>query len=213
MSLKIHLLRHGQTAFSRENAFCGAGTDADLTEAGMAMAKEFAAVRKSTPWAAVFSSPLARAIATARPLCDATGLKVELRDGLKEIHYGKWEGKTVEVVSKDFHDDHLQWTADPAWHAPTDGEPAIMIARRGMEVIEEIKQRFSDGDVLVVSHKATIRVIICALLGIDVGRFRYRIGCPVCSISTVEFGSQGPLLHKLADRSHLSDELRNLKGT
>lgn len=177
------------------------------------MARAFAKACATKKWKAVYASPLRRAVATAQPLCEATGLKMELREGLKEIHYGKWEGKTVETVSKEFHDDHLQWTADPAWHAPTGGEPAIMIARRGMEVVEEIKQRFSEGDVLVVSHKATIRVLICALLGIDVGRFRYRIGCPVCSISTVEFGSHGPLLHKLADRSHLSDELRNLKGT
>ena len=88
-----------------------------------------------------------------------------------------------------------------------------MIARRGLEVVEEIKQKFPGGNVLVVSHKATIRVMICELLGIDVGRFRYRIGCPVASVSVVEFSSHGPLLHTLADRSHLSDKLRNQPGT
>ena len=138
---------------------------------------------------------------------------MELRNGLKEIHYGQWEGQTVETVSRDYHDDHIRWTADPAWCPPTDGEPAVMIARRGLEVVEEIKQKFPGGNVLVVSHKATIRVMICELLGIDVGRFRYRIGCPVASVSVVEFSSHGPLLHTLADRSHLSDKLRNQPGT
>jgi broad specificity phosphatase PhoE len=89
----------------------------------------------------------------------------------------------------------------------------VAIARRGLGVIEEIKDRCSDGNVLLVSHKATIRIILCGLLGIDVGRFRYRLICPVGSVSIVEFTSQGPLLHALADRSHLSETLRGLPGT
>jgi probable phosphoglycerate mutase len=80
-------------------------------------------------------------------------------------------------------------------------------------VIDEIKQQFADGNVLVVSHKATIRIILCALLGIDVGRFRYRLACPVGSVSIVEFSSAGPLLHSLADRSHLNETLKSLPGT
>ncbi len=66
---------------------------------------------------------------------------------------------------------------------------------------------------LIVSHKATIRTILCSLLGIDVGRFRYRLVCPVSSVSVVEFTSQGPLLHRLADRSHLTESLKSLPGT
>jgi probable phosphoglycerate mutase len=66
---------------------------------------------------------------------------------------------------------------------------------------------------LLVSHKATIRIILCELLGIDVGRFRYRLDCPVGSVSVVEFAAQGPFLHSLADRSHLTEALRTLPGT
>ena len=107
MSLILHLLRHGQTPFSRDNVFCGAGLDPELTPDGAAMANAFAAAYKSTPWSAVYASPLRRTVATARPLCDAVGLKMELRDELKEIHYGKWEGKTVEVVDREHHDDYI----------------------------------------------------------------------------------------------------------
>jgi broad specificity phosphatase PhoE len=132
---------------------------------------------------------------------------------LREIAYGKWEGMTKEAVNKEYHDDYVSWLADPAWHAPTGGEVAVMIARRGLQVIEEIKQQFVDGSVLIVSHKATIRIILCSLLGIDVGRFRYRLVCPVGSLSVVEFTSEGPLLQALAERSHLSASLRSLPGT
>ncbi|MDB6066499.1 MAG: fructose-2,6-bisphosphatase [Pedosphaera sp.] len=177
------------------------------------MAQAFANGYKSTPWNAVYASPLKRTVATARPLCDAIGAKMELRDDLKEIHYGKWEGKSVEAVDREFHDDYLRWSADPAWNTPTDGETAAAISRRSLQVIEEIKQRFNTGNVLIVSHKATIRIILCSLLGIDVGRFRYRLACPVGSVSVIEFTSEGPLLLALADRTHLDEKLRSLRGT
>jgi probable phosphoglycerate mutase len=213
LNLKLYLLRHGQTPFSRDNSFSGAGLDSELTPEGLEMARAFAAAYCAMPWSAVYVSPLRRTVATARPLCDAVGLGMELRDDLKEIHYGAWEGQTVETVSRDFHDDYIRWSADPAWNAPTGGEPAIAIARRALQVSEEIKQRFSHGNVLIVSHKATIRILLCSLLGIDVGRFRYRLSCPIGSVSMVEFTSEGPLLHLLADRAHLSEKLRFLPGT
>ncbi len=212
MSLTLYFLRHGQTALSRDNVFCGSGLDPELTPEGREMAQAFAAAYGAAPWNAVYASPLRRAVTTAEPLCHAAGLKMELRDELKEIGYGQWEGQNVEAVSRDFHDDHLRWTADPAWNAPTGGEAAIVIARRGLQVVEEVQRRFPDGNVLLVSHKATIRVILCALLGIDVGRFRFRLGCPVGSVS-VEFTSHGPLLQTLANRTHLDERLRSLPGT
>ncbi len=212
MSLTLYFLRHGQTTFSRANAFCGA-LDPELTPDGIEMAQVFADTYQATPWQAIYSSPMKRTIATAEPLAKLVGLVPELRDGLKEIHYGAWEGETPEVVSERHHDDYLRWTADPAWNPPTGGESAVVIATRALAVVDEIKQRFQNGNVLVVAHKATIRIVLCSLLGIDVGRFRFRLGAPVGSVSIVEFGKHGPLLHALADRSHQSERLRTLPGT
>lgn len=213
MALHIYFLRHGQTALSREDSFCGSGLDPELTPDGLEMAQAFSAAYLKKPWKAIYSSSLRRAITTAQPLCDALAMEMQVRPGLNEIGYGKWEGLTKEEVSQRHHNDYVSWLADPAWYAPTGGELAVVIAQRGLQVLEEIKQRFSDGNVLVVSHKATIRIILCSLLGIEVGRFRYRLGCPVGSVSIVEFTPQGPLLQSLADRSHLSEALRSLPGT
>jgi probable phosphoglycerate mutase len=213
MSLTLYLLRHGQTALSRDDVFCGSGLDPELTPDGLQMAHAFAAAYRAKPWLAVYSSGLRRAVDTARPLCDALGITSEARPDLNEIGYGKWEGQTREKVAREYHDEYVSWLADPAWHAPTDGELAITVATRSLRVIDEIKGQFADGNVLIVSHKATIRIILCSLLGIDVGRFRYRLGCPVGSVSVVEFSLEGPLLHSLADRSHLTASLQALPGT
>jgi broad specificity phosphatase PhoE len=212
VSLNLYLLRHGQTECSRNNAFCGS-IDSSLTPEGLEMAKAFASTYSSVSWTAIFSSPMQRTLDTAKPLSEAMGIKPELRDGLKEINYGQWEGKTPKQINQEYHDDYIRWSADPAWYAPTGGEMAIKIASRAMGVIEEIKHLYTSGDVLVVSHKATIRIILCSLLGIDVGRFRYRLGCPVASVSLVEFTAHGPILQMLADRTHLNKRLRNLPGT
>jgi probable phosphoglycerate mutase len=213
LTLTLYFLRHGQTPLSREDVFCGSGLDPELTAEGLEMARGFAEAYRHASWSAVYSSPLRRTVATAQPLCETLNLQTELRDELKEIGYGKWEGQTKEAINLAYHDDYLQWLADPAWYPPTDGEMAVAIARRTLRVIEEIKGRFTTGNVLVVSHKATIRIALCGLLGIDVGRFRYRLSCPVGSVTIVEFGESGPLLKVLADRTHLSERLRDLPGT
>ena len=213
MSLTFYFLRHGQTEKSRDNVFCGSGLDPELTPEGSEMAKAFATAYKALPWTAIYSSPMRRTLATARPIAEAVGMNVETREELKEIAYGRWEGQTVETVNRNFHDDYLRWSVDPAWNAPTGGEPAIAIARRGLETVEEIGRRFEVGNVLIVSHKAVIRILLCSLLGIDVGRFRYRLSCPVASLSIVELTPQGHLLRSLADLSHLPERLCALPGT
>lgn len=213
MSLSLYLLRHGQTELSRADVFCGSGLDPQLTPEGQQMAQAFAAAYQSETWNAVYCSSLRRSIESAKPLCDALNISAQIRPGLNEIAYGKWEGLTKAAVEQSYHDDYIKWLADPAWNAATGGELAVAVARRSLQVVDEIKQQHTNGNVLVVSHKATIRILICSLLGIDVGRFRYRLGCPVGSLSRVEFSTTGPLLHSLADRSHLPEALRSLPGT
>lgn len=224
MPLRLHFLRHGQTPASRENLFCGRGLDPDLTPDGVAMAEAFArfhAEVQHTRWRAVYASPLRRTQATAAPTAATAGLAIHTLDGLAELDYGEWDGRSAEAVDREDHDAYVRWTADPAWNAPTGGETAAALARRASAAIAEITDasgaagdtHADDGDVLVVSHKATIRVALCALLGVDVGRFRFRFACPTGSASVVEFGTHGPMALSVADRAHLDARLRALPGT
>ncbi len=212
MSLKFYFLRHGETTSSQTGTYCGR-LDIELTPSGVQMAEDFAQTYDHIPWKAVYCSPLKRAIATAKPLCDRLGMDMELRNGLKEIYYGDWEGKTPAQVNQEFHDDYVRWLADPGWNSPNGGEKGIDIARRSSEVLEEIENTHKTGNVLVVSHKATLRIILCSLLGIDVGRYRDRIGMSVAAVSIVEMAQHGPLVHIMGDRSHIRKELRQRYGT
>ena len=212
MSLKLYFLRHGETAYSKTGACCGE-LDTELTGEGAQMAKAFADAYRSVPWTAVYVSPMKRTIATAQPLCDALGFKMELRPGLEEMHYGKWEDKTVEFVKEHYWDDYIHWLTEPAWNPPTGGETSVEIASRASLVIAEIQQKYTTGNVLVVSHKATIRIVLCDLLGIDLGRYRDRIDMPAGSVTVVKFDLHGPLLQELGNRAYMSEDLRSRPGT
>ena len=138
MSLKLYCLRHGETIYSETGGFCG-DLDPELTPEGTQMARAFADTHRSIAWAAVYASPMKRAIATAKPLCDALGLEMQLRDGLKEIRYGKWEDKTADFVKQHYWDDYIRWLAEPAWNPPTGGETSVEISSRASLVRKELE--------------------------------------------------------------------------
>jgi broad specificity phosphatase PhoE len=212
MSLNLYFLRHGETTYSRTGGYCGA-LDPALTAEGLLMAQAFAEAYRTLEWTAIYVSPMKRTIATAKPLCEAIGMEMQLRDGLKEIRYGEWEGKSSEDVKNNYPDDYVHWLTEPAWNAPTGGETSVEIASRSSLVVAEVEATHQDGNVLIVSHKATIRIMLCGLLGIDLGRYRDRIDMPAASLSQVKFDRYGPMLQRLGDRSYMPEELRNLPGT
>lgn len=214
MSLKLYFLRHGQTAYSKTGGYCGTiENDPGLTPEGIKMAIAFADMYQDISWDAVYVSPLRRARQTAEPLCALLNIKMQIREGLKEIAYGKWEGMHPNDVDFEFHDLYVRWLTDPAWTSPPGGERGIDIARRSSDVIAEIEQVHKKGNILLVSHKATIRIILCSLMGIDVGRYRDRFVMPVAAVSVVELCERGPLFHTIANRSHLDEYLRSLPCT
>jgi probable phosphoglycerate mutase len=214
MGVFLYFLRHGQTAYSLTGGYCGTPeNDPGLTEAGLAMAQQFAESYGALPWTAAYVSPLRRAVETAQPLCDRCHLQMQLRSGLREVMYGHWEGMHPSAVDQAYHDEYVAWLTDPAWYAPVGGERAVDIARRSAQVLDEIEHTHHSGHILVVSHKATIRIMLSTLLGIDVGRYRDRLDMPVAAVSVVELAKRGPLFHTMADRSHLSEALRSLPCT
>ena len=186
----------------------------ELTPEGHAMAQAFADAYSEIDWTDVYVSPMNRTIATAQPLCDAIGKTMQIRDGLKEINYGEWESQDLDHIKQNYEQDYIRWMTEPAWNAPTGGETSVQIANRALAVIAEIEAKYSSGgNILIVSHKATIRIIICSLLGMDIGRYRDRVNALAGSISVIKFATYGPMLEVLGDRHYLPQQLRDRAGT
>jgi alpha-ribazole phosphatase len=211
--LALWLVRHGQTEFSRENRFCGS-IDPPLSDVGLRMAEALGEAHGKTGWEAIYCSPSQRARQTVAPLAKRAGLEPILDEGLREISYGDWEGMKHEEAKAKFPDAYANWAQDTASRATPGGETAFMVASRAAPVIERIRREHPQGRVLVVSHKATVRILVCALLGMDVRLFRDRIGQPVCALSRFEIKPQGAaMLTMLGDVSHLPLDLREAEGT
>jgi alpha-ribazole phosphatase len=207
MPLRLYLLRNAETEYCRTGRYCSRDQVA-LTERGQQMAEFFAKAYYQMDWQALFCSPLNHAVETLQPLCQAIGMDFECRDGLRELGFGKWEGMAPGEVNTAFHDDYIRWLADPAWNSPTQGEKGIQVARRIADIMAEIENTYPDGNVLIVSHKATLRIMLCTLLGVDVGRYRDRLAMPVTALSIVERLDYGPFVRCLNDCNHLPLHLR-----
>lgn len=210
--LELYLIRHGQTDYSRENRFCGS-VDPPLNPVGLRMADAFGDVYSKHSFAAIYCSPMLRTRQTADALARRKGLTPILDDGLREISYGEWEGLRHEDAKAQYADQYAYWSQDTASRGTPGGETAFQVAARAAPVIERVRREHSEGKVLIVSHKATIRILTCSLLGMDVRLFRDRIGQPVAAVTRFEIKKSGPLLTMLGDVSHLPEDLRDIEGT
>ena len=210
--MNLYMVRHGQTAASRENRFSGS-LDPPLTQVGEAMAEAFARAYAPLTWDAIYTSPMRRTRQTAEALSRLTGVAVTVDDGLKEIEYGEWEGLRQDEVKAQWPEAFEYWASDVASRGTPGGETAFHVAARAMRVVEAIRSRHQRGNVMLVSHKATLRVITCALLGLDVRLFRERIAQPVAAVAMFVVANGTAQLAFLGDRSYLSEELKHEEGT
>jgi probable phosphoglycerate mutase len=201
--LTLHLVRHGDTKQAAEGIFCG-DIDPLLTESGVAQAERVARAVKPLGLSALYCSPKTRARMTADPIARVCELEPTYEDGLREIAYGAWEGRFEADVRREQAAEYEAWRTDPALVSPPGGESAFAIAARALPVVLRARQEHPGGHVLLVSHKATVRVIVCALLGVPLGRYRSHIACPTASITSFEFTDRGPMLTRLGDTSHLT---------
>jgi alpha-ribazole phosphatase len=210
--LTLTFVRHGQTDCSLENRFCGT-VDIPLNSSGQQMAEALGKAYAGESWQAIYSSPLQRARDTAAPLANRLGMQVQIEDGLREIGYGEWEGQLeheIETVHKREFD---AWAADPGRVSPPGGETAYQVAERALAAVHSIQAQHADGHVMVVTHKGVIRIVVCALLGIEVSLFRMRIAQEVGASTSIQFKETGPLLLTLNDVSLLPPHLRHAGGT
>jgi broad specificity phosphatase PhoE len=186
VSTRVALVRHGATTLSAEDRFAGA-TDVELSDIGRAQAQALAARLASETLAAVYASPLRRTLATASILAEPHGLTPATRDGLREIDHGHWETLTRAEVEARFGNEYDAWEQDPFAFAPARGESGASVMARALPVLREIVVAHEGGYVAVISHKATIRLLLCALLGIDARGYRDRLDQAPACLNVLEF--------------------------
>jgi broad specificity phosphatase PhoE len=208
MPTRLYLVRHGATQLTAENRFAGA-VGVDLSEEGRAQVRRLAERLAHDPIAAIYTSPLSRTVETAEILARPHGLEARREDGLREIGHGRWEGLTRAEVEERFPGEYETWEADPLTFAPEGGETGLAVLARALPVLRRIVVAHEGSTVLVVSHKATLRLVIASLLGMDARGYRDRLDQSPACLNVVEFRDAARArLMTFNDVSHYADHPR-----
>jgi len=203
---RIYLVRHGATQLSAEDRFAGA-VDVHLSDEGKFQAGRLAERLADDSIAAVYCSPMTRTIQTATIVTAPHTLPLIHREGLREIHHGHWEGMRRADVEEQFPDEYAAWEEDPFTFAPQGGEAGVNVIARALPVIREIVVNHRGQNVLVVSHKATLRLLISSLLGFDARGYRDRLDQSPACLNVLDF--KDPVRARLMlfnDVSHYTDQ-------
>ena len=212
MTTRLFLVRHGATQLTSENRFSG-DVGVDLSDQGRAQVQCLAERLATEKVAAVYCSPLSRTVETAAILSAPHGLSPIHRNGLREISHGRWEGLTRREVEERFVGEYEAWEADPFTFAPVGGESGVSVLARALPVIREIVVAHGNENVLVVSHKATLRLLLSSLLGFDARGYRDRLDQSPACLNVVD--CKGPVQARLMlfnDISHYQHTPRRGEG-
>jgi len=188
MATRVFLVRHGATVLSAEDRYAGS-VDAALSDEGRSQAKALGARLAGEPIAAVFASPMSRAQDTAGLIVAGRGLGVVAVSELRETDHGHWEGKTREEIRAAFPDEYARWERDPFTFAPSNGETGLQVLARALPAFLAIVGRHPESAVLVVSHKATIRLVVGELLGVELRGYRDRLDMSPCGLNILDVKS------------------------
>jgi probable phosphoglycerate mutase len=183
---RVFLIRHGATTLTAEDRFAGE-TNVPLSDEGREQARRLATRLALEKVAAVYASDLIRTMDTAKFLAEPHGLSVQPRPGLREISHGHWEGMTRREVEKRYPEEASEWEKDPYTFAPTGGESGLAVTARALPTLIEIVREHRAKCIVVVSHKATIRLLLSSLLGFDPRRYRDNLDQNPAALNIVDF--------------------------
>ena len=183
---RLLVVRHGATELSAEDRFAGE-TDVALSDEGRDQARRLAERLATEPIAAFYASPLSRTAETARILAAPHGKPVVLRPELREISHGHWERATRAEVERRFPEEYARWEADPFSFAPAGGETGLAVTARALPALLALVAAHRGERVAVVSHKATIRLVLSSLLGFDPRGYRDRLDQSPACLNVLDF--------------------------
>lgn len=198
----IVLIRHGQTEWNRVERFRGRA-DIPLNETGLSQA-DATGKRVAAEWrpAAVYSSPLSRAVKTAEAVAERTDLTVSTHPGLLDIDYGEWQGLTPEEAQERWPKQIEAWFTSPGEARIPGGETLEDLRRRVMPAVKELADRHAGQTIALVGHTVVNRIILLGALGLGNERF-WRLRQEPCALNVLEWDGADFVLVSMNDTCHL----------
>ena len=200
MSLRLFLLRHGETQWNREHRYQGC-VDVRLSPEGVAQAEAVSLALAERPLTAIYSSPLRRSLETAEAIAAPHGLAVRIDPAFREICHGLWEGLTAGEVRARFPELYAQWRATPETVTMPAGESVKEVRARVLDGLERLRATHEGETVCLVAHGTPVRLLILEALGMTPERF-WMLHCPPAGLSELEFNSGSAALRRLNVVNH-----------
>lgn len=198
---RMILVRHGQTDWNRDQVFRGRA-DVPLNETGRAEARKIGEALKGIPLDAAYSSPLSRAVETARAILIHHNLELRTDPGLVDIDYGKWQGVPLSEVTRTYPDRYRAWSEAPESVQMPGGESLEDVRQRAMDALQRICRAHPGDTVLLVAHRVVNKVLLCGVMGLDHRHF-WAIKQDNCALNVFDYEDGGYALHLLNDTCHL----------
>jgi alpha-ribazole phosphatase len=208
MNLRLILLRHGETDWNLESRYQGC-IDTRLSAEGRAQAVAVARALADRSLAAVYSSPLARALETAEAIARPHGLGVRAAPAFNEICHGAWEGLTVTEVEAAFPDLYARWQENPEAVTMPDGESLAQVQERVLGELSRLRSFHEGETICLVSHDVPVRLLILGALGLRLDRL-WSIHLAATGISEIEYGGEWTTLCRMNSVSHLGELVASL---
>ena len=158
MSRELILVRHGETVHNVARITQG-WSDSELSELGREQVRRLAGRLAELKPTALYSSTLGRAMQTAQAIADATGLEIIPMDDLREMNYGRWEGRAFLDIRREDEEIYKRWIADEDCRCP-EGESHSDVRLR----LERAFAQVNSERAVVVAHGTAIRIAAMALL-------------------------------------------------
>ncbi|MCL4369369.1 MAG: histidine phosphatase family protein [Chloroflexi bacterium] len=204
MTLRLFLLRHGETEWNQTGRFQGV-TDIPLGQTGRQQATALAHSLRGERLSAVYASPLCRALETAQLLAAPHGLEVETCLELREMDLGELEGASREMFVTQFASLAARWR-ECAWTVQMPGGESLpLLQERVWGAIERIVARHKTGSVAVVAHSFANAVALCKAAGLDLSHYREFRQSPSAK-NLIELSNGIYRVVLVNDTSHLSHD-------
>ncbi len=201
-AVQLFLVRHGETESNRLGLALGQA-DVPLNERGVWQAGRVAEALAGESLAAVYSSPLARTLDTARAIAGRHALEVQVEGGLIEMDIGEADGLTFTEMRARFPGLLEAWIGPEGPRQPMPGgERLVDVQQRAWEAVQQIAARHPDQSVCAVTHNFVILTVLATILKIELADFR-RLRHAVAAISELDVTLRGIRIVRMNDTCHL----------
>ena len=205
MKTKVFLVRHGETEWNKLGKFQGC-QDIDLSDEGIVQA-QFLSEKFSDNFDYIYTSPLKRALQTAKVIASNKEINPTINNELREINFGEWEGLTLKEILDNFPKEFNIWRNDKFEAPMCGGDLSLKNAcKRAKTAITEIVDKHKGKKILIVAHGGIIKAGLLGLFELDMTMY-HKINLGNTAICEIDFDIElNPAIVKINDTSHLPND-------